>query len=62
MCKFILFDFVHRLSNKITTFLKAGPGLGLAEPEGPADRLCILVPRFYLMMKAESMFRNGLIV
>jgi hypothetical protein len=40
----------------------AGPGLRLAQPGSPTDRFSVLFPLFYLMMKAESIFRNVVIL
>jgi hypothetical protein len=34
------------------------PGLRLAQPGGPTDRLSVLFPPFYLMTKSESSFGN----
>jgi hypothetical protein len=47
---------------KITGEPRAWPGLRLLEPGGPTDRFSVLFPLLFLMAKAESSFRNIVIL
>jgi hypothetical protein len=64
------FSFGLRRSSKLQNFnvskigfcFRSGPGLRLDETGCPTDRFSVLFLRFYLMAKAESSFRNAVML